>query len=149
MTEDIIERMRAEATLKGVNNPDRHGNEWEDGGVYLVEVAFDSGNVIHLAVAEAKVCTPDGWACKTSRPWGETEISLMQPSYDVHYTLDSGFHARRKDPNKMRYLRIVRKLDFHFGYEPVEGCPNIGKAPWQLEDDLAHGTGEDEPAKEN
>jgi len=89
-------------------NPDRHANEWEDGGVYLCEISHSYGNPIHNIIVEARVVGPTGWSSKTGRPHGEVDLTLLHPSYDE----DKDYW--RVNPSSIYFLRICKKLDFTF-----------------------------------
>lgn len=103
---------------------DKHGNEWEDKGVYLCEIAWDSSNLIHKVVVQARVVGPVGWSSATGRPHGEVDLWLWNPSYEP------SLRHSRLSPDKVYYLHILTKLDFTFGYDDQH--PNVGKTPWQL-----------------
>ena len=103
-------------------NPDRHGNTWEDRGVYLCEIAWNQGNPIHLVVVEARVVGPDGWCSSLDRPHGEVDLVIWNPSYE--YDL----RHQRMNPSAVYFLRTVRQLDFTFEGKGV-GSAIFGKTP--------------------
>lgn len=105
---------------------DKHGNEWED-GVYLCAVAWNSNNVIHKVVVEARVVGATGWCAATGRKHGEVDLWLWNPSYEY-----STSHSMRS-PDTIHYLRILKKLDVTFG--PDDSYTDLGKTPWMRERD--------------